>query len=150
MSPRISLWVWPISLLLQISAGRCWPCKNIPTNCIYSRPQANAAHRTFNLPSIPNSGNKHKLLPWVSCITTNSSVSTFKNNTVATFNKLGHTFSLLQTIQSTLSSSQSSEDHFPLVLHSMTHEKAGSQSPHSRYQSRFLIQCLSQIEVPEL
>lgn len=35
---------------------------------------------------VPNSGNKHKLLPWV------------KNNIVATFNKPGHSFSLLQTV----------------------------------------------------
>lgn len=91
-------------------------------------------HSTYQ---VTNSGNKHKLLPWVSCIITNSSVSTFKHNSVANFNKFGHTFYFLYTIQATLSSSKPSAHHFPLVLHSMTHEKAGSQSSHLKYQSKF-------------
>lgn len=89
-------------------------------------------HPTYQVTS---SGNKHKLLPWVSCII-KSSVSTSKMCIWQT-SSLGILFLSYTQFRATLSSSKPSEHYFPLVLHSMTQEKGGSQPPYLKYQSKF-------------
>lgn len=56
-----------------------------------------------------------------------------------------HFFSFTQNLGNFIQSS--SEHNSPLVLHSMTHEKAGSQSPYVTYQFKFYPVC---VQIPEL
>lgn len=134
MSTGIPLWIQRISFCCKFSWQMLTLQKHSYKFYLLQTTSTKLMHPTgYSTYQVANGGNKYKLVPWVSCITTNSSVSAFKKNIVANFNKLGHFFSFTHDLGSYVkSSSKPSEHHFPLLLHSMTHEKAGSLSPYLR------------------